>query len=450
MTAEVAILNKDAVALAADSAVTFAAQRKLFNTASKLFALSHRHPVGIMIYNGASYMGIPWETIIKMYRERLGHTRFETLKDYSDHFLEFLRDHEEGLFARGLQDQYFQTVIGDFFLRIRGACLAYLNTAKPIKDLNKDEVGGLLDLLSEVVEKISIECDNYDLVSGWTLEEIHKVQESHDQNVRQIISDVFPNMGLGEATIDNLKKVAISLFAKKVAASRFLSGWYSGIVIAGFGNREIFPSLMSYEVYGGFNGKFRVDEGEPKAVDQIHDAHVLPFAQRNMVETFLDGVGSPIRSVMEAYLADAVKRVAGFTAKWFAKTFQLQEHVERPIRRELEEYCQPASRIFKEALEDLIKEQHRGPVYRAVASLPKRELADLAESLVNLTSLKQRISMDRETVGGPVDVAVISKGDGFVWIKKKAYFPAEINPRFYERYCPLKKGDDCYVGKAGE
>jgi hypothetical protein len=24
-----------------------------------------------------------------------------------------------------------------------------------------------------------------------------------------------------------------------------------------------------------------------------------------------------------------------------------------------------------------------------------------------------------ETVGGPIDVAVISKGDGFVWVKKK-------------------------------
>jgi hypothetical protein len=53
MTAEIAIMNKEAVALAADSAVTthIANEKKVFTSANKLFALSYRHPVGIMVYN---------------------------------------------------------------------------------------------------------------------------------------------------------------------------------------------------------------------------------------------------------------------------------------------------------------------------------------------------------------------------------------------------------------
>jgi len=39
-----------------------------------------------------------------------------------------------------------------------------------------------------------------------------------------------------------------------------------------------------------------------------------------------------------------------------------------------------------------------------------------------------------ETVGGPIDVAVISKGEGFVWIKRKYYFEKEINPHFIAKY----------------
>jgi len=62
--------------------------------------------------------------------------------------------------------------------------------------------------------------------------------------------------------------------------------------------------------------------------------------------------------------------------------------------------------------------------------LPKDELAAVAEALVNLTVFKRRVSMDVETVGGPVDVAVLSKGDGFVWIKRKHYFRPELNPQF--------------------
>jgi len=58
----------------------------------------------------------------------------------------------------------------------------------------------------------------------------------------------------------------------------------------------------------------------------------------------------------------------------------------------------------------------------------------MAESLVNLTSFKGKVSMEAETVGGPIDVAVISKGDGFIWINRKHYFARELNPPFFANY----------------
>jgi hypothetical protein len=44
------------------------------------------------------------------------------------------------------------------------------------------------------------------------------------------------------------------------------------------------------------------------------------------------------------------------------------------------------------------------------------------------------MSAERETVGGDIDVAIISKSEGFVWIKRKHYFPADLNPRFFRRH----------------
>lgn len=58
----------------------------------------------------------------------------------------------------------------------------------------------------------------------------------------------------------------------------------------------------------------------------------------------------------------------------------------------------------------------------------------MAESLVNLTKFRLRVSPERETVSGPIDVALISKGDGFVWLKRKHYFQAEHNPRIISEY----------------
>ena len=50
MTAVVGILNKQAVAIAADSAVTVNSPNghRIFNQANKIFTLSKRHPVSVM------------------------------------------------------------------------------------------------------------------------------------------------------------------------------------------------------------------------------------------------------------------------------------------------------------------------------------------------------------------------------------------------------------------
>jgi hypothetical protein len=89
MTAEVAILNKEAVALASDSAVTISqgngeddSKQKIFSSANKLFALSKYQPIGIMVYGDAEFMSVPMEVMIKVYREKLGRNKFKTLNEY--------------------------------------------------------------------------------------------------------------------------------------------------------------------------------------------------------------------------------------------------------------------------------------------------------------------------------------------------------------------------------
>ena len=56
MTAEVVVLNREAVAIAADSAVTLRdPDPKIYNTANKLFQLSALEPVAIMVYGSAAF-----------------------------------------------------------------------------------------------------------------------------------------------------------------------------------------------------------------------------------------------------------------------------------------------------------------------------------------------------------------------------------------------------------
>jgi len=91
MTAIVAIMNKHAVAVAADSAVTFGNTHKVVNTGNKIFTLSKYEPVAIMTYNNASFMGIPWDIIIKSYRAKLKEEKLGTIEAYKNDFINSLK-----------------------------------------------------------------------------------------------------------------------------------------------------------------------------------------------------------------------------------------------------------------------------------------------------------------------------------------------------------------------
>ena len=71
--------------------------------------------------------------------------------------------------------------------------------------------------------------------------------------------------------------------------------------------------------------------------------------------------------------------------------------------------------------------ERRNEIQTALHALTVKELAQVASTLVSLSSFQKQMSLGQETVGGPIDVAVISKGDGFVWIERKHYFRPELN-----------------------
>jgi hypothetical protein len=82
---------------------------------------------------------------------------------------------------------------------------------------------------------------------------------------------------------------------------------------------------------------------------------------------------------------------------------------------------------INEAVDEYQQQHYMNPLLGVVRSLPIGELAEMTEALVNLTSFKRRVTRATESVGPPVDVAVITKGDGFVWIKRKNYIDPKIN-----------------------
>ena len=99
-TAEVVVMNKSAIALAADSTVTIefarlnSLERKMYNTINKPFNVSKVDPITVMFYGVANLWGMSWETIDKEYRRQLGEQPFRTLENFADELTRFTKNQE--------------------------------------------------------------------------------------------------------------------------------------------------------------------------------------------------------------------------------------------------------------------------------------------------------------------------------------------------------------------
>lgn len=60
--------------------------------------------------------------------------------------------------------------------------------------------------------------------------------------------------------------------------------------------------------------------------------------------------------------------------------------------------------------------------------MPIQDAIDLATFLVDMTINFSRFSPGAPTVGGPIEVAAITKHEGYKWVRRKYYFDAQLNP----------------------
>jgi hypothetical protein len=432
MTAEIVIMNKEAIALASDSAVTMTGEsdEKIFSSANKLFTLSKYHPVGIMIYGSANFMDVPWETIIKVYRNDLGEKKFNMLEEYANDFIKFL-DNGNPLFPDSVQERY-----------LRNSIYAYFNF---IKDTIKEKVDSMINkegritgeaveqIVSDIIEQQYKEWDKTDNIPSVPRSYNKAILGKYEKFIDEAIEEVFQELPISRGRLKQLKKIAASLFSKFPEGIQ--KEGISGIVVAGFGEGDAFPSVKSFHIEGIVNNKLKYKEYISSKTDFETSASIIPFAQREMVDTFMEGIDPTYRDVEESYLSEVFDRYAEMIAEMIAERIEGRNNEGKGrfeerlvlIGREIVE-------DLRKKLEDYRNERYVSPITSVVSMLPKDELAVMAETLVNLTSFKRKVTMESETVGGPIDVAVISKGDGFIWIKRKHYFKAELNPQFFANY----------------
>ena len=416
MTAEIAVLNKGAIALAADSAMTVAGTGKSYPV-NKLFALSRWHPVGVMIYNNAEFMEIPWETLVKMYRLERSQDAQPTIRDYRDDFLDFISG--SNICSEAQQIRNLFRIANELFYTMK-SMIKRRHQASSVSD---DDA----DALRSVAEHLLVACEEIEPATALAEIDCASLVHEHREPLRGHIAQCF-----GESAADESNQELLLALLTAMVKSTRLSRGHSGVVIAGFGEEELFPSLVHVELDGMIGGALKVIEGVDYDIarDGLQGA-IAPFAQREMVIRFMDGV--------DPVLLDYLRTAAATRFRNLASTLLGNSGAEDDSAvAALAPAIEALSEGIIEDLRGVCRERFAEPILAIVQHLPKEELAVMAEALVSLTSLKRRVSEEQESVGGPIDVAVISKGDGFIWSKRKHYFDPKFNSDFLARTAKLR------------
>lgn len=406
MTSEVLIMTPSAVAMAADSVVTVNGN-KTYEGVNKLFMLSNNPPMGIMTYNNANFLTFPMETIIKDFRDKIFKKEFDTIHDFKKVFWEYLNDVCHG------KDAITSYSIVDKFNSF-------------IKQLNQDldEIPNFIKHIME--ETTNINNEKYEKL----LFENKEFERIYDSKIQEVSENIICD-----------DDVDLVVLFKKLFIKRFVLDGFIGIVIAGFNRENLFPSYMHFKIIVLDGVKFIFDDCEEDCVGGETAVILKPFAQINAITNFLNGIDMSTNYLIASYFNKVIDEYSNNMEELIKANRKINGKDELDILSDLESLRQNNERIVLDFVGfiDNLKGKYSEPILQSIMSLPKDELANLSESLINITSLKVKVQDNLETVGGDVDVAIITKGDGFVWTKRKHYFEESLNPQFFNRKNLLNK-----------
>ena len=376
MTSEIGILNKNGVVLAADSAVTISngINSKVFNSARKLFTLSKEHSVGIMIYGNSYFMGVPIELIIGEYKKKIGSKVLDNTAKYVDEFISFILQFQHVQNQDVLRNYiYLQT---NYYLNriIRSVQyeLEEKNSNQDKKFFN-DIFWGLIDSLEKEIEKLEkgkeyvILDAEFDFIKEVLKENISE-KFSLEQDILRLTTLIYKAILLG-----------------------YNNDSITGIVVAGYGDNEIFPSIRQIELSGIFSNTLVWNVINEQEISQNNICQIIPFAQSEMIETIINGIDPRLNY----FIAEQLDYIFKNDNLLFSK-----------------------DDLFN-SIAQFQQQNNINPIFDLIGMQPIDEMAITAKTFIELTSFKRKIINTVESVGGPVDVLAISKGEGPIWINRK-------------------------------
>jgi hypothetical protein len=383
MTSQVVLFNGNGVAIASDSAVTTGS--RVLDTAEKIFPIPEPHQMAVVVSGWVNIHGFPIGVLLGEWFKSLGEGRLPSARSYSESFVRFLNS--SNFFSPESSLRYLQVAFNELFNDLHQS------------DPEDSNAGGFDDYEAkarEYYESLGLK----DLLDGF--DEDYGNHLSDRYLTVEIVSswrecwNPYPT----DREIAVLRRLLLRYVKRSLVRS------VTGMAFVGFGANEIMPSFFQRDVRGILAGRTLGRLGKEKtfssSMDEIYVGY-FPLAQSDAIDAFVRG-----------YRADFVND----TREAIARRSLRSRDVEVDVSTEVLEVV--AERFVNALQQGIVQSDQLERFKRNIATIPIRSLVSVAQSLIQFQALSAMLSQDLQTVGGPVDAAVITRREGFVWHRQSS------------------------------
>lgn len=275
MSVGVCIINRNGIALAADSAGTFSGNKMFYNSMNKVFSLSHKNPYGAIVYGNLSFFNVSIEQMLKEFRDYIDDN--DNINDFFDIlplFQEFVHNNSSYYKFYDAESLRCKSIIKDLIDN-------WGNQIKKVIELENAEskAGEILDQL-EIYMESCLKIENYD-VSQYIGSNF---KDYFDERLSIVVPEIKQYQALQERFWDDIThyfNISMKMDTDKS----------TGVFFAGYGKNDAFPKFIHIEIYTVIDGRIKM-----KIIDRFEEsdnnAQIIPLAQTDVVLTFCKGISN--------------------------------------------------------------------------------------------------------------------------------------------------------------
>lgn len=412
MTSEVLIMNRQSVALAADSAVTTRSSSSQLVTmeAEKLFQIGET--IALMVYNRGDLVGRSWGQIAEAFVAREGLKDYPTVGAAAEAFLDFVT-HNPDLFPASEVEMEFQSMCAYMFhIILEHARYTMADGNTEMRDIG-EAIDTALDVYLRHLSTLNDGSPRGVIASFAELDE-EGFADAYGRFVETAIEGMFKGHDLSPLTLLKLKRYIYLC----VTRSTFIEP-FAGMVFAGFGANDTFPtSAVHYSSFLLPGGKFKRLAGGETTISAMNGPRgiVQTFAQADMTHTFIRGIHPD--------LFDQVADLAYIAAEEAASRALTEAGVDdntraRVMERMHDQHLPQIADEYERYIAMISQSQFVDPVLNVVEAAGKKQLAEMAKVMVELNVIKTELHQKQTGVGGHIDTAMITRKHGFEWFANK-------------------------------